>query len=248
VKTSKVSIITTVFNAASELEKTILSVAAQDYPNLEYVIIDGGSTDGTVEVIKKHQRQISYWISEKDRGISDAFNKGVKASTGNFINFQGAGDVLLAKDVVSRMMDNISGTEMILCGRIKRQTLEGETIFETGLDFQKWQLLYKMALPHQALFVNRNFFDRYGLFDLACKYAMDYELLLRAYRDFPPVCLKDIFVSGWQEGGIGTDRIAEVLSEYHRIRVKNQVLPVWLLWMIWKASLISHNLAKKKNG
>lgn len=98
-----VSVITAVFNGESHIEETILSVINQTYRNIEYIIIDGGSTDGTVEIIKKYEKKIKYWISEKDKGISDAFNKGILQSTGDYINFQGDGDGFVAMTLLLKL-------------------------------------------------------------------------------------------------------------------------------------------------
>ena len=87
-----ISVITVVYNGEKYLEETIQSIINQTYDNVEYIIIDGGSTDGTVDIIKKYEDRIDYWVSEKDKGISDAFNKGVKVAKGDYINFQGDGD------------------------------------------------------------------------------------------------------------------------------------------------------------
>ena len=93
----KISIITVVFNALSNLEETILSVINQDYDNYEYIIIDGGSTDGTIEIIKKYHDKITLWITEPDKGIYDAMNKGVKFSDGQFVQFLNAIERTLRK-------------------------------------------------------------------------------------------------------------------------------------------------------
>jgi len=98
-----VSIITVVFNGVAHIEETILSVIGQSYDNFEYIVIDGGSTDGTVDIIKKFQKEISYWISEPDNGISDAFNKGIKASKGDYLNFQGDGDGFLHNNILKEI-------------------------------------------------------------------------------------------------------------------------------------------------
>jgi glycosyltransferase involved in cell wall biosynthesis len=103
----KVSIITPSFNSVKTIEKTILSILSQTYEDIECIIIDGGSTDGTVDIIKKYQDKIHYWVSEKDRGISDAFNKGLVVSSGDYINFQGADDYLLENNVIDLMMKNV---------------------------------------------------------------------------------------------------------------------------------------------
>lgn len=87
-----ISVVTVAYNAVTTIEKTILSVINQTYPNVEYIIIDGGSTDGTVEIIKKYANKLAYWVSEPDNGIYDAMNKGAKVATGEWINFMNCGD------------------------------------------------------------------------------------------------------------------------------------------------------------
>lgn len=91
-KESKISVITVCYNCVSVIEQTIKSVLEQTYPNIEYIIIDGGSMDGTVDIIKKYSDTVTYWISEPDNGIYDAMNKGIDMATGDYLNFMNAGD------------------------------------------------------------------------------------------------------------------------------------------------------------
>jgi glycosyltransferase involved in cell wall biosynthesis len=184
-----------------------------------------------------------YWKSEKDRGIADAFNKGIRMSHGDYIYFFGAGDVLKTPHVISQMMERVdSKKDMIVCGRIERikQGKRYEVLYTSSLRFFPWMLLYKMALPHPGMFMHRNFFTLYGHFDIRYKYAMDYELLLRAYRQFPKVVLKNIIVDGWREGGIGQNKRPEVLNESHLARVKNRIAPLWMLWIIHVAICVRY--------
>lgn len=98
-----ISIVTVSYNAVSTIEQTILSVINQTYPHIEYIIIDGGSTDGTVDVIKKYADKITYWVSEPDKGIYDAMNKGIAVATGEWINFMNAGDSYYGNDVLKKI-------------------------------------------------------------------------------------------------------------------------------------------------
>ena len=99
----KITIITVCYNAISTIEDTIKSVLSQTYENLEYIIIDGGSIDGTIDIIKKYEKQISYWQSEPDKGVYDAMNKGIKLSTGEWINFMNAGDSFYNTEVLQSL-------------------------------------------------------------------------------------------------------------------------------------------------
>lgn len=244
----KVTIITPSFNSENNIEETIISILNQNYDNLEYIIIDGGSTDNTVNIIKKYQNKLAYWISEKDEGISDAFNKGLARATGDYINFQGADDYLIKNDVIESIMKDIDPEkDMLVCGKVERidNTKEKKIIFTSSLNFKnKTSLIFKMTLPHQALFTNKKFFERYGNFDLKNQFCMDYEILLRAYKDFPRVILKDIIVSAWREGGVGQNKTLDVFEEYLSIRKNNKVAPIWFLYAIYYWSILKFKLKK----
>lgn len=232
-----VSILTVVFNGAQFLEQTIQSVLAQDYDNVEYIVIDGGSTDGTQELLKQYDYAIDYWISEPDQGISDAFNKAVLLSAGDYLNFQGAGDFLVARNVVSLMMKDVDAQrDMLISARVQRvkENNSDEVVWiaprRYSPRFDKRSLLFRMSLPHQGLLTNRRMFERYGLFDTDNKFSMDYEHLLRAYHEFPNVLMKDVIFSAWREGGVGLGRTSEILREYEKIKKKNRIAsPIVLL-------------------
>lgn len=234
-----VSILTVVFNGVQYLEETIQSVVKQDYGNIELVIIDGGSTDGTLELLRKYDGIIDYWLSEPDQGISDAFNKAVLLSSGDYLNFQGAGDFLVSPDALSRVMTGIDAQrDMLVSARVQRvrEHQSNEVVWVAprrySSTFNKRTLLFRMSLPHQGLLTHWRMFERFGLFDAGNVFSMDYEHLLRAYRDFPNVVMRDAILSAWREGGVGTDRTKEILEEYGRIRMKNNVAPRWLLHLI----------------
>jgi glycosyltransferase involved in cell wall biosynthesis len=229
-----ISIITAVFNGEKFLEETIQSIINQTYDNVEYIIIDGGSSDGTLDIIKKYEDRIDYWVSERDRGISDAFNKGVLASRGDYVYFLGADDYFIAVDAIEKMMIDVDPSkDDLVCGNVERVDMSGKTFSKTDVvRFKKQDLLFRMAIPHQGLFMHRRFFDRYGLFDVNNKFSMDYELLLRAYHNFPDVTMKDIEVAAWRDGGCGTGRFLEIFEEYHQNRAQNKVAPKLILDII----------------
>ncbi len=252
--TSLLSIILAVFNGAEFIEDTITSVMSQNYENIELIVIDGGSTDGTQEIVRKYESQIDYWLSEPDKGISDAFNKGILLARGDYINFQGAGDYLCTFDVVSRMLDGVdSNLDMLVCGKIQRVSATKERkIFgvvpkKYSSTFSKTSLIFRMSLPHQALFTNKKMFDKYGLFDTENIFCMDYEHLLRAYHEFPSVVLKDITFSAWRAGGVGTGRMLEIFREYDYIKRKNRVASSLTLKLINSYILLKYYLRKHLN-
>lgn len=244
-----VSILIASYNSKESIERTIKSIITQDYPNIELIIVDGLSSDGTQNVLSNYDSYIDYWISEPDLGISDAFNKAVLLSRGDYVNFQGVGDFLLGVNVVSLMMDGIDPKkDIFVCGRIKivNEFNENEIISLSPKkfknNFNKLSLLIKMSIPHQGLFTNRSFFNNNGLFDLNLKYAMDYDLLLRAFNKFPNTVMKDVFFSAWRSGGVGAGKIKEVYKEYNAIKIKNNVLPKLLLKIINFYILFKYNI------
>lgn len=114
--TQKVTVVTVSYNAAKDIEKTIKSVLAQSYDNIEYIIIDGGSTDGTVDIIRKYSDRISYWVSEPDNGIYYAMNKAIEVATGDYINFMNAGDVFFDDNVLLESFGRQHYTDDVLYG------------------------------------------------------------------------------------------------------------------------------------
>ncbi len=221
-----ISIITAVYNGDQNLERTIQSIINQTYYNLEYIIIDGGSTDSTLDIIKKYEDKISYWVSEKDRGIADAFNKGIKVAKGDYINFQGDGDGFINKNVLSNIFIDINPEEDIFIStRVQRVDFEGKEIFTSKhtRKFDKKSLLFRMSLPHQGLFTHCSYFNKHGLFDESYVYCMDYDHLLRSYKDFPKVITKDVVAASWRADGIGNAKTLEVYKEYDKTKRQNKV-------------------------
>lgn len=174
-----VSVITIVFNGQKYLEHTIQSVLSQSYDNVEYIVIDGGSTDSTVDIIRKYEYAIDYWVSEPDNGISDAFNKGVIASTGGWINFMNCGDSFASLNVIRIFSENIDEKADLIFGKGSVADTQGNVIITTGKVFDEKKFSRRMTIPHQSAFHHKHYFQQYGIFDRNLKVAMVYDLLLR---------------------------------------------------------------------
>lgn len=172
-----ISVITVVFNGDEHLEQTLQSVINQTYTNVEYIVIDGASTDNTPDIIRQYDAIIDYWISEPDNGIADAMNKGLHSATGEYILFLHADDYFennqsLAQAVTRIGYEDIALFDILYGGELKYLT-------PRGLNF--W-INFKTGVFHQAALCKRSVFDRIGGFDTGLKIAMDYDFFLRAYR------------------------------------------------------------------
>lgn len=167
-----ISVVTVCYNAADTIEKTMLSVLNQTYHDIEYIIIDGGSTDGTVEIIRKYADRIAYWVSEPDKGIYDAMNKGIKVATGEWINFMNAGDEFVDEGVIEKLFQNRTiDTVGVVFGDTLFIHKSKQKIVKFGDD------PHHKIMPscHQSIFCRRILLARI-LFDLRYKIAADYNL------------------------------------------------------------------------
>lgn len=177
----KISIITICFNSEAHIEDTILSVITQSYEDKEYIIIDGGSTDKTLSIIEKYRKQIDYFISEPDNGISDAFNKGIKAATGNLIGIINSDDKL-EDGALQIVADSYEDGVDLYRGILNMWNDETGTIIRQYPTMNWSKIPIKMAVAHPSTFVTKHAYDQYGTYNLKWKYAMDLDLLLRMER------------------------------------------------------------------
>lgn len=176
-----ISVITVAFNAASTIEQTILSVINQTYSNIEYIIIDGGSADGTVDIIKKYEDKIAYWISEPDKGIYDAMNKGIDIATGEWINFMNCGDAFYDYDILANIFSNkISESIHVIYGNIKLKHFNDSKIQKA---FPINTISYRLPFCHQACFVKSKVALQFK-FDLKYKIAGDYNCIYHIFYSY----------------------------------------------------------------
>lgn len=197
----KFSIVTITFNAQTYLEDTINSVLAQTYPFIEYIIIDGQSTDGTLDIIRKYAPRLTKWISEPDNGIADAMNKGLNLTSGEFILFLHADDYFMQKTSLADAVEFMRGDFDIFAFTVFMRTQNG------GFYAKPWNFngytAFKEPFRHQGAFCRRELFAKIGLFDTQFKIGMDYDFFLRAYRsngrvktvDYPLAVMRDTGVS-----------------------------------------------------
>ena len=183
----KISIVTVCFNAVKTIEQTIISIVNQSYNNMEYIVIDGQSTDGTIEIIKKYDKNISSWISEPDKGIYDAMNKALEMATGDFLIFLGADDHLLSFDTISNVVENIKDLNYVYYGDVYRNSRND---LYRG-KFNKY-LLACENICHQAIFYPKDVYKKY-MYDLNFPVFADYAYNLKIWRIckfvYIPVCI-----------------------------------------------------------
>jgi len=180
----KLSVITINYNNSSGLQKTLDSVVKQSFNNFEYIVIDGGSTDGSVALLKQYAGNIACWTSEKDNGIYDAMNKGIKRAKGNYIMFLNSGDYLINSDILL-LFDKITGTENadIYYGDIEFENSKREKIIEKQAPVIDLYFLERSSINHQASFIKTSLFSELGLYDTRYSMAADYAFYLKAYVD-----------------------------------------------------------------
>lgn len=231
----KLSIITITYNNAEGLCRTIQSVQSQTFRDFEHIIVDGGSTDGSVDLIREYAdneaiRQAGYkairqenskadnlassphhlitsspimWISEKDRGVYDAQNKGIRIAQGEYCYFLNAGDTLCANDRLEKMMmhageDIVYGNEIIVDGKGKQVGIA------RGVENPSFVDLYNSCMKHQASFIRRSLFDKYGIYDADMRICSDFDWFFRviAFHDDVTLQYKDVNIAYFENTGI----------------------------------------------
>lgn len=179
----KVSIITVCYNSVKTLEQTIQSVLGQDYPEIEYIVVDGASKDGTLEIIQKHQSIINKWISEPDRGMYDAMNKGIAMASGDVIGILNSDDVYMNQHVVSDLIAQMQKdhADVVFADLILVDENQPEKIlryYDSG-QFHPNRFRFGWMPAHPTVFVKKAIYDEVGLFKTDYQIAADYEMLIR---------------------------------------------------------------------
>ncbi len=179
----KVSIVTITYNSEKTLKDTIESVVGQTYRDIEYIIVDGNSTDKTIEIVNSYGDKISKFISEKDNGIYDAMNKGLRLATGDIVGILNSDDVYFDKYVIEnvvkrfeeKLVDSVYGDLYY----VEENDLSKVVRYWKSSDFKEGSFAKGWHPPHPTFFVKREVYEKYGLFDLEMKVSADFELMLR---------------------------------------------------------------------
>ena len=232
----KISIITISYNAAQYIEQTIQSVVNQSCSDKEYIVVDGGSTDGTIDIIQKYENQIDKWISEPDNGIADAMNKGLTLATGDYIIFLHSDDYFENENVLSTVASHLSVSyEIFMFNIFLSNNGDKWLLIPRGLN---WWMNLKTGVFHQSVICARTLFERIGNFDTGFLIAMDYDFFLRAYRagvksrkiDYPMSVMRLCGVSSQ----LDWPRLKERFREERWVHLKNSPsIPLRLIYFVY---------------
>lgn len=211
------TIIVAVFNAKTTLQECIDSVVKQTYPNKELIIIDGGSKDGTFELLQSNQNSLAFWVSEPDDGIYHAWNKGLQQATGDWVCFLGADDFFWSSDVLDRLAMQLQALPpaiRVAYGQILHIDSNNEVSQPIGQPWPQIKESFKqyMCIPHVGTMHKKSLFEQHGLFDESFKIAGDYELLLRELKSGDAAFIPDIITVGQRLGGLSNNNLNDFLT------------------------------------
>jgi glycosyltransferase involved in cell wall biosynthesis len=215
-----VSIITVTLNAVTTIERALRSVHHQSFPSIEHILIDAQSTDGTADVFRRFARPQDYWISEKDRGISDAFNKGISLARGSFIQILNADD-WLSPDQIERGVATLedTGADFVFGDVVFYD--DGQPFFSAVGDPNYGRVIESRmpSVGHATMLVRKSMYERVGLFDLSYRNAMDYDWLLRSHRAAGKGVYCSAIIAHKMHGGISHVQFKRTIEEAKRIAI-----------------------------
>ena len=248
----KFSIITITYNASQWLEQTILSVLSQSYPAIEYLIIDGNSTDGTVDIIKQYSSGVSYWVSEPDKGIYDAMNKGLQKATGDYVWFMNAGDTFYTSDTVQRVASRIQKKKVlpdIVYGETLIVDANGNSLGMRRLkapDKLTWKSFRMgMLVCHQSFITKRTIAP---LFDLKYRYSADFDWCIRCMKVSERIYNTRMTLSRFMDGGVSTSQRKASLKERYDImcryygKILTSLLHIWFAIRFYTAKYLKRTV------
>jgi glycosyltransferase involved in cell wall biosynthesis len=255
-------VIVAVFNGRRTLQQCIDSFARQTYSNKELIVIDGGSLDGTIDVLRENEHLLSYWVSEPDRGIYSAWNKALNYANGEWVCFLGADDYFWDSDALALMsaqLKNLPPSVLVAYGEIMLVNVNGSVIGRFGKPWNTVKTRFRqlMSIPHQGTMHRRCLFERHGHFDESFRIAGDYDLLLRELKSNDACFIPNIVLTAMRQGGGISSTPSNswiVLRETRQAQLKNGLKMPGLYWgmavirlglrsVLWK--LVGEGLARK---
>ncbi len=243
--TSIVTVITVVYNGENCIEKTILNVIEKSFPGLEYIIIDGGSNDGTLDIIKKYSDKINYFISEKDDGIYDAMNKGMHSASGEWLNFLNAGDTL-DFDLNFLNQYNPSITPF-LYGNATVVDAYGRISYVSGREINKTDLIKSMPICHQAIFYSRNFIRPYDLrYKIIADRVMTYSLIDTIYKPIYDARISIKYLEGGMSYNNYNKRVRDEILFMRNINKENLWNIISCCFVVYIKSSIYNTIKKNR--
>lgn len=237
-----ITIIVAVYNGRTTLQRCLDSIRTQGYARREVIVIDGGSSDGSVDILKANDEHIRYWESKPDKGIYDAWNKALAHASGEWICFLGADDyfwsVSTLEQAVARLAD-IPAECRVAYGQVALVNASDKVLAYVGQPWEKvrHRFTHLMALPHQAVMHHRSLFEIHGLFDDRFRIAGDYEFLLRELRQHDAYFMPRLVMVAMQEGGISSDPSHTLLSLREARMAHRKLLGGKSGWLWWAAYL-----------
>ena len=213
-----ISVVTVVYNGCRFIEETLASVRAQVGPAIEHWVIDGGSTDGTLDIIRAQAPTLAGWTSEPDEGIADAFNKGLGRASGRYIMFLNADDALAHPRALADLLRTAQacGWPAVVYGDCDLFDPEsGDFLYRAVINYDRERFLARETLPHPGMLMHRGYFDEYGRFDTTFRVAMDYELFLRGIPKTGATRVPGVVTKVWA-GGMSARNRKMVIDETMR--------------------------------
>ncbi|MDB5014862.1 MAG: glycosyl transferase [Daejeonella sp.] len=245
----KLSVITVVYNNARDIERTILSIVNQTYSNVEYIVIDGNSTDGTLNVIEKYKSNITHLISEKDAGIYDAMNKGLEFATGDYVLFMNSGDEIYDPETVANVFASSPGAD-IYYGETEMYDQQWKSLGQrrhTAPENFTWKSFkYGMSISHQAIYIKRSLVE---LYDLNYKLSSDIDWILKAAKKAKKIVNTRMYVAKYLVGGMSKSKHRESLKERFEIFTKHYgLIPNLANHLVIAANLLTYFLKHRRTN
>lgn len=243
-----VTIITVNYNDAQNLQKTIANVKQQDYARLEYIVIDGGSTDTSKEIIIENEEYITHWVSEKDQGTFDAMNKGVMLAKGEYVIFMNAGDWFLSPEVISKVFSLKESTKADLV--YGHHEVHYPKFIKKKTALPLYYLWKHMIFSHQALFTRKTLLQKHP-FDTSFQIAADYDFIFNCYQSGKKFFNSNIFVAGYLAGGQSELQIIKAYREnkhivfQHHPKIPIKIFHYWLIAKQYPLVLLRKLLPEK---